>query len=170
MMPMSNPLHVFYQVVCYTVFAVLIGYFSTNPAYQHHDSGLAVIKLSFSHAGEHIQECVPFAPEVNLNKSPNMIVPMNCPRGRVPLLVEVVLDEKILYREELSPSRLFGDGEASVYHKFTVTPGKHTLTARLRDSRREEGFDHEHSEDIELSAQQNFVIDFTLSRGGFDFL
>jgi len=40
------------QVPAYAAFAAFIGYFSAAPEYRHLDPGLAVVKLSFSHAGE----------------------------------------------------------------------------------------------------------------------
>jgi len=85
-------------------------------------------------------------------------------------VVEVELDGALLYHDLLPPTGLAGDGESTVYRRFVVAPGAHVLTARLRDTRREQGYDHEHTERVELSAGQNFVIDFSLARGGFEFL
>ena len=47
--------------------------------------------------------------------------------------------------------------------------GQHGDTSRLRDSRRTQGFDYEHSEEIELTPQQNFVIGFRSAVDGFTF-
>ena len=43
------------QAIAYSLFAVVIGYFATRPAYTHHDPEKALIKISFSHAGAHIE-------------------------------------------------------------------------------------------------------------------
>ncbi len=51
-----------------------------------------------------------------------------------------------------------------------MAPGRHLVTARLRDSRRQEGFDYEHEQSVELSAGQNLVIDFRADTGGFRLL
>ena len=101
---------------------------------------------------------------------PNMRRPMDCKRGRMALLIELELDGKILYRDELPPSGLSGDGASTAYRKFPVPAGSHQLVARLRDSRREEGFDYEKVMEIALAPQQNFVIDFRPELGGFLFL
>ena len=101
---------------------------------------------------------------------PNMRRPTECPRARVPLLVEVELDGRLLYRDELPPSGLSGDGSAMAYRKFPVAAGDHQLVTRLRDSRRTSGFDYEKSATISLMPQQNFVIDFRPELGGFLFL
>ena len=38
------------QAIAYALFAVVIGYFATQPAYTYFDAGKAQIKLSFGHA------------------------------------------------------------------------------------------------------------------------
>ncbi|MGB5329194.1 MAG: hypothetical protein WBO58_13310, partial [Gammaproteobacteria bacterium] len=93
-----------------------------------------------------------------------------CLRARVPLVVELELDGELLYRDKLPPSGLAGDGASTAYRKFPVTAGAHTLVARLRDTRRKDGFDYEQAASITLTPQQNFVIDFRPELGGFLFL
>ena len=158
------------QLIAYTLFALVIGYFATQPSYTHLDPDRALIKLSFSHAGEHRQECRRLTQEELNELPPNMRRPMDCPRERLSLLVELELDGKILYRDELPPSGLASDGASTAYRKFPVAAGSHTLVARLRDSRREDGFDYEQVAEITLVPQQNFVIDFRPELGGFLFL
>jgi hypothetical protein len=158
------------QLIAYALFALVIGYFATQPTYTHLDPDRALIKLSFSHAGEHRQECRRLTQEELNELPPNMRRPMDCPRERLSLLVELELDGKILYRDELPPSGLASDGASTAYRKFPVAAGSHTLVARLRDSRREDGFDYEQVAEITLAPQQNFVIDFRPELGGFLFL
>lgn len=158
------------QFIAYALFALVVGYFATQPAYTHLDPDKALIKLSFSHAGAHRQECRQLTQEELNRLPPNMRRPMDCPRERRPLLVELELDGEILYRDELPPSGLAGDGASTAYRKFPVAAGSHQLVARLRDSRREEGFDYVKSAEVTLAPQQNFVIDFRPEFGGFLFL
>lgn len=158
------------QVIAYSLFALVVGYFATRPAYTHLGPGKAVIKLSFNHAGAHVEECRQLTQEELNLLPPNMRRPMDCPRERLPLLVEVELDGELIYRDELPPSGLASDGSSSAYKKFPVDAGQHHLVTRLRDSRRTDGFDHEKSADITLTPQQNFVIDFRPELGGFLFL
>jgi len=158
------------QAIAYTLFAVVVGFFATRPAYTHVDPDRAVIKLSFSHAGAHIEECRKLTQEELNRLPPNMRRPTECLRARVPLLVEVELDGELIYRDELKPSGLAGDGASTAYRKFSVDAGRHHLVARLRNSRRTDGFDYEKSADIVLQSQQNFVIDFRPELGGFLFL
>lgn len=158
------------QFIAYALFALVVGYFATQPAYTHLDPDKALIKLSFSHAGAHRQECRQLTQEELNRLPPNMRRPLDCPRERRPLLVELELDGEILYRDELPPSGLAGDGASTAYRKFPVAAGSHQLVARLRDSRREEGFDYVKSAEVTLAPQQNFVIDFRPEFGGFLFL
>lgn len=167
---MGRILQIVGQAIAYSLFALAVGYFATRPAYTHLEPGKAVIKLSFSHAGAHIEECRQLTQEELNLLPPNMRRPVDCPRERLPLLIEVELDGELIYRDELTPAGLANDGASTAYKKFPVDAGQHHLTARLRDSRRTEGFDHEKSADITLAPQQNFVIDFRPELGGFLFL
>jgi len=167
---MSKPFRILGQVIAYAVFAGVIGYFATSPAYTHLDPGLALIKLSFSHAGQHKGECRQLTPEEFAKLPPNMRRALDCPRERLPLQVELELDEKLLYREVLPPSGLAGDGASMAYSKFPVAPGTHHLVARLRDSDRPTGYDYEKEAEITLRPRQILVIDFRPALGGFQFL
>jgi len=80
-----------------------------------------------------------------------------------------VLDGKVLYSAAIAPTGLWKDGPSNSYATFAVAPGNHRLTARLRDSRRTEGFDHERSAEIVLAPAQVFVIDYRADKGGFSF-
>ena len=84
-------------------------------------------------------------------------------------MVELELDGEIATRRLLPPAGLHQDGASSVYQRFPVTAGRHRIVARLRDSARSEGFDHERAMDIDLVPGQNFVIDFRAESGGFIF-
>ena len=158
------------QAIAYALFAVAIGYFATRPAYTHLDPDKALIKLSFSHAGQRKGDCRRLTPEELAELAPNMRRPLDCPRERLPLRVELLLDGETLFRGALPPSGLAGDGASTVYRKFPVTSGQHRLTARLRDTARTEGFDYESERDVVLDPRQIFVVDFKAALGGFIFL
>ena len=148
------------QVLAYSVFAALVGLWSTWPAYQRIDAGQALIKMSFSHAGEHLQACKTLDPAEVARLAPNMRANIDCPRGRVPLVVELVIDGEPVYQGRHEPTGLWGDGPSVVYEKFLVPAGDHRLEVRIRDSRRSTGFDYTHSAVVRLAEHQNLVIDF----------
>jgi hypothetical protein len=157
------------QLPFYLAFAAPLAYFSHLPPYVHQDPERALIKLSFSHAGEHKEECRRLTAEELAALAPNMRKPISCKRERLPLLVEIVMDGELLYRASLPPAGLAKDGESTVYKRFSVAVGTHALTARLRDSRRPEGFDYELNGEVLLKPQQNFVITFNADTGEFIF-
>ncbi len=151
------------------VLALGIGYFSSAPSYEVIPPDRALIQLSFSHAGQPKGECRRFTAEELAAMAPNMRRPLDCPRERVALVVELTLDGELLFRGALPPLGLAGDGPSSAYERFVVASGPHRLRARLRDTNRAEGYDYEHEAEIELTPRQNFVIDFRAD-GGFKFL
>ncbi len=157
------------QVIAFILFAFGLGYFSTSPSYTYHDPEKALIMVSFSHASERKEECRRFTQEELAELAPNMRRPLDCPRGRVPLLVEISLDGAILLSKLYNPTGLANDGSTSVYERIPVTTGQHRLIAKLRDSRRETGFDYEREETINLDPRQLFVIDFRKELNGFYF-
>lgn len=158
------------QVLLYSAFAVLLGYFSVSPTYTQINPEFGVIKLSFSHAGQPETECRRRTQAQLDDLAPNMRKAMDCPRRRVPLLVELELDGERVYRASLPPSGLAGDGASTVYQDFPVPAGRYTLAARLRDSRRDQGFDWNMERVIEISPREKIVIDFRAETGGFKIL
>lgn len=157
------------QAIAYAAFAALLAYFATMPAYNPIDPDAAMIRLSFIHVGQRKVECRKMSPDEIARLPPNMRLTLDCPRERLPVLVELELDGKLLSRHVLVASGLSRDRASSIYHKFVVPAGRHRVTARLRDSARTEGFDYTRSAEVELKPRQNFVVDFHAESGGFSF-
>ena len=126
-----------------------------------------MVSLSFSHAGARVTECRRFTQEELEQLAPNMRRPLDCPRARVDLLVELEMDGELLAREVLPASGLASDGTSSAYRRFAVPAGRHRLVARLRDSRRAEGFDYHGEGVFDLVPGQNLVVEFSPPAGGF---
>lgn len=165
-----GPLPLLGQAAAYILFVAFLGVFSVAPSYTYLEADLAVIKLSFSHAGDRVGPCRRLSPEEIAALPANMRRSEDCPRGRLPLLVELEIDGEIATRRLLPPIGLQGDGASSVFQRFQVAAGKHRIVARLRDSARSEGFDYEREIEVELAPGQNFVVDFRAESGGFIFL
>ena len=157
------------QALLYAAFAVFVGYFSIAPPYQYADPGAASVKLSLSHAADRVAECVRLTPD-EINARARRGEPVNdCERERLPLTVEVDIDGETVLQVSAAPSGLWRDGPASVYERFDVAAGRHTITARLRDSARDSGWDYEHTETVELRPGRYFTIRFRAEIGGFAF-
>jgi len=153
------------QVIAYMAFVVFIGYLSASPTYQHADPDKAVISLVVSHATQRIGKCRTMSQEELAEVALNMRRPEECPRARNNLYIEMLFDDEFLFRGDARPTGLWKDGPASIYGKFPTAAGTGTLVVRMRDSGRDSGFDYELTEQIELQARQNFVVDFTTLNG-----
>ena len=157
------------MALAYVAFVSGIAHFSIAPAYQRYGPDTAIVSLSFSHAGQRKAECVRLTSEEIAALPPQQRRPLDCARERWPLWVELWLDGKPLYQSAAAAAGIANDGVATVYENFPVMAGRYTLAARLRDSGREIGFDHEAETTVELAAGKRFVIDFRIDQDGFLF-
>lgn len=164
---MTKPWQLALQALVYGLFALGIGVLSDTPSYTHADPAGAQIKLSFAHGGDPVTECRRRTREELLALAANMRKLEECPRERVSLHVVLVLDGETLYTDVLPPTGLRGDGPSKTYRRFLVPAGRHTVTLKLRDSRRASGFDHESTRQLDLKPGQNMSIDFKAAQGGF---
>ena len=166
---MTRLLRMLFGLLAYAAFALAVGYLSFWPRYQYSTPGLAVLKLSLSHATKRVEPCVPLTPEEIAELARNMQRTEICERERLPLVVELEIDGKALLQTEAAPSGLWGDGPAYVYHRFDVEPGPHRITASLRDTARTDGWDYTRTEDVVLEAGRYFTVTFKAETGDFDF-
>jgi len=157
------------QMVAYTAFGVGVGYLSLYPEYMHRDPAQAQIKLSFAHAGMHKEDCRQLTYEEISKLPPGQRRPHDCSRERVPVTVELELDGEMLYRATLEPTGHARDGVSVAYQAFMTSAGRHELVARLRDSKRAQGFDYERRAQIDLAPRQNLAVEFRADKGGFRF-
>ncbi len=154
------------QALLYGLFALIIGYFSSSPAYQHFPAGEALIKLSFSHEGKRLSPCHQRSAEELAKLPPNMRAPMDCPRERSPVAVEIDLDGTPVYRHTAQPSGLSKDGASTVYHRIAVPAGEHRLAVRLKDDVHAPGFNYRREQMVNLKPGKVLVIDFNQEAGG----
>lgn len=157
------------QAVVYLLIAVVTGYLANSPSYVHFPEDRAQIILTLSHGAKPEGECRLLSAEEMARTAANMRRTKVCPRRRLPITVELTLDGRPIYRDMAQPGGLSGDAPSRIYRKFTVSPGRSRLVARLRDSARASGFDYERAADVELKPGQRFVIDFRANAGGFVF-
>ncbi len=157
------------QAAVWAVVCLIVAAFANWPDYRQIPAQSAVIKLSFTHGSNRQAECRRRTQEELAKLPPNMRKPLECPRTRSPVYVELDIDGRTIYQASLAPSGLSGDGPARTYQRFIVGAGSHRVAARMRDTTRREGFDYEKSGEVVLVADQNFVIDFRPEAGGFVF-
>jgi hypothetical protein len=156
------------QALLYAAFVAVIGYLSTSPAYQHLAPGEALLKLSLTHAGARKEACRQRSAEELAKLAPNMRAQSVCPRERVPVTVEVTLDDAPLFRVVASPSGFSKDGASTIYRRVPVAAGRHRIGARLADNPAGE-FTFAHAATVDLAPGRVIVIDFDPAQGGFVF-
>jgi hypothetical protein len=164
-----NALRYLGQILFFVAVVLVIGWFSARPPYARVPEDRALIKLSFAHGAEKKGECRKLSPEELAQLAPNMRRPTICPRERLPVDIELVIDGAVAYAERLPPTGLSGDGPSRTYARFIIPPGEHDIILRLRDTGRAEGFDYTTERQVTLAAGQNLAIDFDPVGGGFRF-
>jgi hypothetical protein len=156
-------------------FAVIVALFAAVasiaawPIYRQIPRGSALVMLTFVHRADRKTECRRLTTQEIQKLPPNMRRAQECPRGRLPIYVELDLDGRRLFQASLAPTGIAGDGPAKVYERFVVPAGKYDVAVRMRDTPRKEGFDHERRGTVALAADQMFVIDFRPESGEFVF-
>jgi hypothetical protein len=144
-----------------------IGYFSAAPVYVHAPADTALIKVSFSHGADRVVPCVKKTREEIMALPVNMRRPMTCSRARLPLFVEISIDNKVEISEALPPMGIAKDGQSKIYRRIAIEPGRHVLHVGIRDSHREDGFDYVFDQAVTIAPRQNLVIDFQGDKGIF---
>jgi hypothetical protein len=157
------------QVAVFIAIFAAVAALADWPRWQQIAAQEAVIKLSFTHGSNRQAECRRRTPEELAKLPANMRKPLECPRRRGPVYVELDIDGRTIFRASLPPGGVSGDGPSRVYERFVVPAGPHAIAVRLRDTPRSEGFDYVKSGDIVLAPEQNFVIDFRPEARGFVF-
>lgn len=157
------------QALIYAAVAAVVGYFSTSPSYTHFPPDKALITLSFAHGGKPKGGCRTLTESERAKLAPNMRRKQICPRRRLPVGIELDIDGQKIYKAELPPTGLSGDGPSRVYRRFVVSVGRHRIAARLRDTARRTGYDYRKEATVTLAPGQQFIIDFRPSIGGFVF-
>lgn len=155
--------------ISFGVFALASWRLSSWPSFQLLEPDQAMVSLTFSRAGQRIQECKTLSQE-ELNKlPPNMRAPQDCPRERHPVQVEFSVDEDVLYEATLPPSGIWNDGESTIYQRILITAGTHKLFIGMRDSDRSQGFDFQHESMVTLEPSQHLLVEFDQNAGAFVF-
>jgi hypothetical protein len=157
------------QIGAMTMLLAAVAQFADWPVYHQIPPHSAILKLSFTHGSNRQAECRRRTPEELAKLPPNMRKPLECPRTRGAVYVELDLDGQTIYRASLPPSGISGDGPSRLYRRFVVPAGPHTVAVRMRDTPRNEGFDYAKSGAVVLAADANFVVDFRAEAGGFVF-
>lgn len=157
---MNRLLDILGQGMAYLVFAVLIGYFSASPAHHPLPAGSALIKLSISHPGQRVVPCRRRSAEEMRKLAMNMRAPLDCPRERHPVRVDLTIDGTPVFGRFARPSGLAKDGKSQFYEKFIVSAGRHSISVRMHDADLATSSGYAGAKDVHIGAGQVVIVGF----------
>jgi len=166
---MSGALRTAGQFAVILALFAAVAYLSDRPTWRQIPDNSGVLLLTFVHGADRKGECRRLSPEEIAKLAPNMRRVQDCPRGRRSIHVELDVDGRNVYRADLAPSGIAGDGPSRVYQRFVTPAGKYDVAVRIRDTARATGFDHERRETVNLSPAQLLAIDYRPEHGEFIF-
>jgi hypothetical protein len=166
---MPSIVRYFAQAVFYTGMILVIGFFADTPSYQYFPPDMAMIKVAFAHGGKSKKGCHKLTGKELSKLAPNMRRKTLCSRERVPLLLELQIDGKTVFKGTLEPTGIRKDGPGRIYKNFKVATGPHKIVALLKDTKRGAGYDWIGEKEVDLKPVQQFVIQFRPEFGGFVF-
>lgn len=157
---MNKTLRYALQIFYYSLFMVLVWYFSIKPAYHHLDKDQAVIILSFVHATKVREACRKLTQEELMKLAPNMRLQLDCPRERSPLVLEVSLDQDVITQEKVDPPGFHKDQGVSFFQRVKVSAGEHKLRIWMNDDVNVKGATHQYEQIVNLKPEQQLLVDF----------
>ncbi len=155
------------QAVNYTVFMIMVWYFSFSPPYRQLADDNAVVTLAFGHAGERIAECKVLSQQELEELAPNMRKAMDCPRERSPITIELALDNQPAIKDVFQPPGIYQDQSVDVYRNVKVASGKHRLSVWMNDDVNVDGPTHRFDQAVTLLPAQRLVVSFDAKTNAF---
>jgi len=157
------------QGLAYALFIAFIGYFSSMPSYTNMPADQALIKLTFTHAGQRIKPFTDRRTKEEMAALPPQLRAQKRSRQRSPLHVEFKIDGKMVYQEEIQPRGMSHDLPSPIYQRFTVPAGSHHFSIRMNDDVHHQGFKYHAEKTINLTPLRTLIIDFDNIRKEFIF-
>ena len=154
------------QAALYGLFAAFIGVFSQWPPYHPLAPDQALVKLSFSRVGKPVGECRRLSEDELARLPPNMREPMQCPRERSPVAVQLDIDGQRVLDRVAPPAGLSRDGAATMYERIVVPAGERRISVHLSDDARARDAGWRRDATVQLVPGQVLVIDFDAAKGG----
>lgn len=162
----AGPVRWLGQFLLYSLFALVIGVFTQWPPYHPLGEDQALIKVSVARLGQPVGECRRLTNEELAKLPPNMRDPVQCPRERSPLSMEVNINGARMLKRVAEPGGLSRDGTAAIYERLAVSAGKQRISVRFNDDVRPGARVYEHEASVALAPGQVLVIDFDAEKGG----
>ena len=157
---MKRILDVSGQAVAYLLFALVVGYFASQPKYHPFARDLALVKLSISHPGQRKQACTARAVDHQRNIPKTARKLMDCPRERHAVTIELKINGKTVFNQASEPSGLSNDGRSLFYHRFPVPAGSHEISVQLFEAGIKTGSQFQSRQTVTLKPGDIAVVGF----------
>lgn len=141
---------IFFAICALLLPAIFILFLSERPTYSLYDKDVSLIKFTIKYPSKHEskgRELTEKETETKLKhmrktNSPFAQIRMEYERERLPVYVEVDLDNENVLSKTYYPTGLRKDGPTFAYEEIPVTPGQHEIKIRMRDVDIEEAVKH----------------------------
>ena len=120
--------------------------------------GHGELKLSLAHLSERMQPCRPLSEAERAAMPANMRAFEHCERARAVVALVIELDDKALLQEQIRPAGLHRDGRAYLFKTWPLPAGNYRLRVKLRDSPRDQGFDHSKEFELKMLPQSSALL------------
>ena len=142
-------------------------FLSDMPIYPFYNKGMSLIKFTFKYSGKHRteqrelteRETKDILMHMRRTNSPFSKIRMIGKRERLPIYVELELDNRNILSKTYYPAGLRKDIPTFAYEEFPVPPGVHHIKVKMRDSKDTNQFDYFIEKEIEVMPEKTFVMD-----------
>lgn len=157
----------FSSIILFLLPTLFIPFLSMKPSYPFYSKDRSLIKITFKHSGK--QECRELTEKDTMNElkhmrktnSPFSKIRMDCDRKRLPVYVEVDLDNKNILSRTYYPTGMRKDGSTFAYEEIHTAPGTHEIKVKMRDSKEESPFNYIFEKKTETKKGRVAVIDLS---------
>jgi coenzyme F420-reducing hydrogenase delta subunit/ferredoxin len=152
-------------VIIAAVFSIL--FFSEMPKYPFYNKNMSLIKFTFKYSGKHKieqrelteSETKDILRHMRRTNSPFPQIRMVGKRERLPLYVELELDDRKILSKTYYPAGLRKDIPTFAYEEIEVSPGRHYIKIKMRDSKDTSQFNYFIEKEIDVMPERTFVLD-----------
>lgn len=157
------------QALAYLLFFAPVAILAGGPTHTALAPGHAELKLSLRHSGVRLDACRPRDAAELAGLPENMRAPLDCPRARSPVRLQLDLGGVRLVDAILRAQGLHADGRAVYYQRLVVPAGRTEIAVRMSDDARSPAFQYSETHVLDLAPAQSLLIDFEPDSGRFVF-
>ncbi len=157
---MKRILDILGQGFAYFAFALVIGYFASQPTYHPFGDDQALVKLAISHPGQRMHPCKERTSDHQRNIPKTARKLMDCPRERHPVTIQLKIDGKTVFNAASEPSGLANDGRSLFYERFPIQAGTHNILVQLYEAETGKGAQYKFQQKVDLKPGDIAVVGF----------